>query len=57
MQLIPVTNGDRILIISVLPEAIASATVSSTITKAPGRILIVLFQNTSRHLRKRIVLT
>ena len=40
----------RILIlfkIFVLPGAIASATVSSTITKAPKRILIVLVQNTS----------
>ncbi|MCC5663219.1 hypothetical protein LC653_04535 [Nostoc sp. CHAB 5784] len=33
--------------ISVLSEAIASGTVSSTITKALGRILIVLVQNTS----------
>ncbi|WP_375476010.1 hypothetical protein, partial [uncultured Nostoc sp.] len=63
MQLITVTNGvacrrsqsvskswHRILIlfkISVLPEAIASATVSSTIIKAPEKILIVLVQNTS----------
>ncbi|MDZ8108784.1 MAG: hypothetical protein RM338_24610 [Nostoc sp. DedQUE12a] len=40
----------RILIllkISVLLEAIASATVSPTITKAPRRILIVLVHNTS----------
>ncbi|MEH1850673.1 MAG: hypothetical protein V7L11_03065 [Nostoc sp.] len=58
MQLITVTNGDRILIISVLPEAIASATVSPTIAKAPRRIFIVLFQNTSPfvHLVSGVVL-
>jgi hypothetical protein len=33
--------------ISVLPEAIISGKVSSTLTKAPGRILIVLVHNTS----------
>ncbi|WP_341529385.1 hypothetical protein [Nostoc sp. UHCC 0302] len=40
----------RILIlfkIFVLPGAIASATVLSTINKAPGKILIVLVHNTS----------
>ncbi|MEH2068117.1 MAG: hypothetical protein V7K47_08115 [Nostoc sp.] len=44
------SQNDRILIlfkISVLIEAIASATVSSMIIKAPRRILIVLVHNTS----------
>jgi hypothetical protein len=43
-------HGDCIFIlfkISVLPEAIISGKVSSTLTKAPGRILIVLVHNTS----------
>jgi len=43
-------HGDCIFIlfkISVLPEAIISGKVSSTLTKAPGRILIILVHNTS----------
>ncbi|MDZ8093437.1 MAG: hypothetical protein RMZ42_16100 [Nostoc sp. DedQUE05] len=38
--------------ISILLEAIASATVSAAIIKAPGRILMVLVQNTSLFVHK-----